>query len=101
MTNLTKAQRERLVMLTEECAEIIHAASKILRHGYESYNPDAQVKISNRRQLEKECVDLRAVFYLMEDGGDIDSGSTDDVIKASERKLRYAHHQSPKQEGTH
>jgi hypothetical protein len=55
--NLTPAEQERLVIVQEECAEVIQIICKILRHGYESYHPDDDTK-SNRELLEKELGDL-------------------------------------------
>ena len=36
---LTNAQKERLDLLQEECAEIIQAVSKIKRFGFEGKHP--------------------------------------------------------------
>lgn len=55
---LTSAQEERLYLLIEECAEVQHAATKILRHGMASHNPDAIRAPSNRESLERELGDL-------------------------------------------
>lgn len=90
---LTPAAAERLAMLAEEASEIVKAVSKILRHGYESHNPDAPRKASNRTQLEGEMADLLGVWTAMRDAGEVYDPSIYDTGKAWERKLRYAHHQ--------
>lgn len=37
--NLTAAEQERLAILAEEMGEALQIIGKIIRHGYESYNP--------------------------------------------------------------
>lgn len=54
---LTYAQAERLAVLIEDCGEIVTAATKIMRHGYESTNPDDPGAGTNRHQLEQELGD--------------------------------------------
>ena len=48
---LSPAEAERLYVLAEECAEVVVVVNKILRHGYESYNPHQSDLGSNREQL--------------------------------------------------
>jgi len=49
-----------LLLLIEECAEIIHRTCKAIRFGLdERYNG-----VSNREYLEQEIVDLRAAVYI-------------------------------------
>lgn len=54
----TAAERERLELIIEECSEIIQAATKITRHGFENYNPNkfpnGNTNFNNRWDLEKE-----------------------------------------------
>ena len=94
---LTPAEAERLAMLAEECAEVIQAAGKILRHGYGSYHPD-HPQVPNRALLGREVTDLLAVLHLMEDDFDIvpfeDSAEAENAVL---RKLRFAHHQDDDQ----
>lgn len=92
-TGITDAERERLVLLIEECGEVIHAATKILRHGYESFNPDAPELPNNREQLRKEITDLRTAMLFLWKSGDISPNnfpSDPDVA----RKLHYMHYQN-------
>lgn len=87
---LTPAEAERLAMLVEECGEVIQAATKILRHGYESHHPD-DPSTTNRDLLTSEMADLLAVSEMMDaDFSLIDAAAKDTAI---ERKMRYAHHQ--------
>jgi hypothetical protein len=85
---LTPAEAERLAMLSEEAAEIVHAVGKILRHGYDSCNPNMPMResVDNRAALRREIDDLFAVVRAMERAGDFG-----DAIW--QRKLRYTHHQ--------
>lgn len=62
---LTPAEAERLAILVEECGEVIQAAGKILRHGYDSDGYD------NRANLEKEIGDIVFITTLMTDRNDI------------------------------
>lgn len=47
--DLTNAELERLAILMEECAEVQHIIGKIIRHGYESFNPFDDNKTPNRK----------------------------------------------------
>jgi NTP pyrophosphatase (non-canonical NTP hydrolase) len=95
---LTDAEAERLAMLIEECGEVIQAATKVLRHGYESFHPDELQGITmrhdaqnNRDRLTAEMCDLFAVYDLMDgDFGLIDAADRDEAFA---RKLAYSHHQ--------
>lgn len=57
-SGLSKRQMEALWVLQEECAEVIQAAAKVLRHGYESVYPENGP--TNRTKLEQELGDLQA-----------------------------------------
>jgi len=64
---LTYAERERLALMQEECAEVIQACSKILRHGWESKNPLIKDSLTNREHLEKELGHIYNITGLMFD----------------------------------
>lgn len=53
---LSEAEQERLVIVAEECAEVIHVTTKILRHGYESCHPKKPSE-TNRVALIREIAD--------------------------------------------
>ena len=74
-------QEERLVRLIEECSEVIKAATKTLRHGYESRNPTLRDSKTNRQDLAREINDLRYAISLIEASGD------------TGRTKGYLHHQ--------
>jgi hypothetical protein len=67
----TQAELERLAILVEECAEVQQIAMKIMRHGYESYNPFDESKTTNRNLLNKELGDLEFAARFMMDNNDI------------------------------
>lgn len=98
MTNhfngLTEAEAERLAMLAEEAAEIVQAAMKILRHGYDSYHPN-DPSMSNRKLLAREVGNFSRIANLCFDEGDWEqvderAGYGD----KTESLRRFSHHQS-------
>lgn len=91
--NLTNAQRERLEMLAEEAAEVVKACTKILRHGYDSYNPNVQIHKTNALDLENELMDLWTVYERMADYGDLGRINFYDTPRVWSMKLKYTHHQ--------
>lgn len=91
---LTPAETERLALLVEECAEVQQIAMKILRHGFESSNPEVERASSNRDHLAEELGHLRLAVQLLKIAGDV---SIDDMEKSYRRKDRligrWLHHQ--------
>lgn len=92
-SGLTEAEQERLAILIEECGEVVQAACKVLRHGYESDN-HGDLPETNRRALERELGDLSHAARRMQEAGDLDA----ETIRAREsskqqRILPYLHHQ--------
>jgi hypothetical protein len=61
-TNVTPGQRVALVQLMEECAELTVAASKTLRWGFASSNPDAPQLGTNDDQLASEFRDVVSAY---------------------------------------
>ena len=90
---LTPSQAERLAILAEEANELAQAAMKILRHGYESVNPDKPEDGTNRFQLEREFAQVQGTFHAMKDRGDVRIPGVHVAMRAWEAKLRYCHHQ--------
>lgn len=94
--SLSQSEAERLELLIEEASEVIKAVTKILRHGYESYDPTQPpiMRSTNRYDLIEELGDLLAVISRMDDAGDI---RLPDVMDRRDYKLerggKYLHHQ--------
>jgi hypothetical protein len=104
MTNhfneLTEAEQERLAILIEECAEVIQAGTKILRHGYEGHNPTVPNSETNREMLERELGDLEHALIRMELARDVSATKiAERAASKPERILPYLHHQAETQGG--
>jgi|SRR5882672_6554960 len=79
-TTLTDYEREALVILMEECAEVIQAASKLIRFGKEN-RPDNG--ISNTETLSLEAGDLRYMLTVIRD---LELTDEETEIKGQQRK---------------
>ena len=102
---LTPAQDERLALLMEELAEAIHVIGKIMRHGYDSFDPTKKDSPENRQLLLQELGDIDAAKDMMIAAGDLVDGiyqlepgdCTLAIERAKARKLhavtKYLHHQ--------
>lgn len=99
---LTEAEAERLAILAEECGEVIQAVGKILRHGYESTNPNKPVPLgknpeTNRWMLERELGDLKCVVRRMEAAEDINPYAITERSTLKPQLMKpYLHHQRGK-----
>ena len=91
--NLSPSEAERLAYLLEELGEAQQAIGKILRHGYESYDPTvAPPAPTNRTMLRKELVDVVGAISRMERANDFREGAV--LAHADPAKgARYMHHQ--------
>jgi hypothetical protein len=87
---LEPAELERLALLSEEMGEAQQVIGKIIRHGYESWDPTGQVRGTNREQLVREIGDV-TLLYQAEDisHDDVDRR----VLEKSEKVKQYLHHQ--------
>lgn len=106
---LTPAELERLAYLNEELHEVGQIIGKILRHGYESYDPtDPNNKVvgvegqgigrvlsvtTNRELLAREIGDVMRAIEMLRASGDVD-GSCILAIVAKGPPSKYMHHQS-------
>ena len=91
---LSPNELERLAFLAEECAEAIQIVGKIVRHGYESYDPTKGRTPTNRRMLESELADIRFAISLLMRAGDVSPRNIEAAITARlEDPDRYMHHQ--------
>lgn len=100
-TELTPAERERLVRIAEEMAEVAielgktgRTVAKVLRHGWlASARIDGEMKFySNRNDLEREIRDLMQSLWRLAHNGDIDPSCLAAMAFASISN-KYMHHQ--------
>lgn len=105
---LTPAENERLAYLMEECGEVIQIIGKIMRHGYESYDPtDPNNRVvgeggrgigktlqvtTNRELLARELGDVMRAMDMMASAKDYEWLT---VASAREKgpPSKYMHHQ--------
>jgi NTP pyrophosphatase (non-canonical NTP hydrolase) len=91
---LTVSEQERLQILIEECGEVIQAASKVLRHGYESTNPTIEGSLTNREFLEKELGHLSNIRDMMVGHTDLNKYNiTQSEIKKRQSISQWLHYQ--------
>ncbi len=96
---LTPAEAERLALLLEELGEAQQVIGKILRHGYESINPDLPPPAgdTNRGRLECELGDVLVAIDFLLDYGDIEQWRLDDRKRIKHHKVwNWLHHQDPR-----
>jgi hypothetical protein len=95
MTRLTKAQIERLQLLQEEASEIIQAASKILRFGYEGKHPSSGPSdLNNVDKLSEELGNLVVVLDLMVSGGELSEEKVQGFATEKLNRIgKYTNHQ--------
>jgi NTP pyrophosphatase (non-canonical NTP hydrolase) len=60
---MTDEQQEILTILSEECAEVIQAVSKMIRFGVDSINP--YTGDVNKARLEDELTDVIAIVGIL------------------------------------
>ena len=90
---LTDAEAERLAMLAEECGEVVKAVGKVLRHGFESVNPDQKAALTNRQKLTEECGDVVSCILKMVNLTDLDHEHLEARIAYKNASDCYTHHQ--------
>ncbi len=77
------AELEALLLLQEECAEVIHIANKSLRFGLEDFHPHTGVK--NREALVQEIGDVMALVDILKGMG-IMNDSELEIANAKKRE---------------
>lgn len=95
MYYLSEAQRERLALLIEECAEVQQAATKVLRHGFHSVNPHSTEALppTNTDSLERELGHLRFAIDLLLGNGDVRWQQVDNATATKRASVsRWLHH---------
>lgn len=89
---LSEAERERLVILMEECGEVIQAAAKILRWGWNSTYDDGT---TNAERLRDEMDDVQGMIWAIEQHDDAFVGdSRKSPSQVWYRKRQWMKHQS-------
>lgn len=92
---LTPGQTERLAILVEEAGEVLQICGKILRHGYDSSNPNDKAMTTNSILLANEIgdllhsIDLVAGNDIVEEAGHIYKSK----VSRADRLKKYTHHQ--------
>ena len=82
----TDAELERLALLLEEIGEAQQVIGKILRHGWDNYNPTVSY-CSNRKLLEQELGDVMFALSLMIDEGDVSETRIDSFRKEKAKNI--------------
>jgi NTP pyrophosphatase (non-canonical NTP hydrolase) len=92
---LMPAELERLALLSEECGEVIQIIGKIIRHGYESCNPNDPEGVTNRELLEKELGDVDFATALLCRAKDVRRWKIESHSEVKGLKIgKYLHHQA-------
>lgn len=81
---MNEREREILLILQEESAEVIQAVSKVFRFGWDS-EWDGQ---TNKEHLEEEVGDYLAMVQIMVDTGMIDTFAIDTAKRNKIEKLK-------------
>ena len=81
---MNEREREILLILQEESAEVIQAVSKVFRFGWDS-EWDGQ---TNREHLEEEVGDFLAMIQIMVDTGTINTFAIDTAKRNKIEKLK-------------
>ena len=98
---MTPAERERLIMLIEECGEVVHAASKCLRHGFDNHHPTT-AHLLNREALGREVGDLLGIAGEMIERKDLSIATVNQsALTKWERAHRFTYHQRPLKDKNH
>lgn len=89
---MTDFERERLVMLMEECAEVQKAVCKALRHGLDDVNPHGD-GTSNRLQIAQELGDVFGLADILAISGTLRSEDiADSRYSKAERIKKWVHY---------
>jgi Zn-dependent peptidase ImmA (M78 family) len=92
---LSPSETERLSLLIEELGESQQTIGKILRHGYENYNPDMPSKhrVSNRFDLARELGHVFRAIKIMLRCDDLKmSWIKESANKKGPSLQKYLHH---------
>lgn len=79
-------QEHLLVILTEECAEVIKEADKALRFGLKDHDPHGDRTINNADLITAEFYDIIAIIGMLRDEGCLKRPPVEDVLNKIETK---------------
>lgn len=83
---------ERLIILAEECGEVVQSVSKVLRFGWEGRHPDGGS--TNIENLEKEVGDILTIVDHMMIRGDLDEDCIHThKLHKYDKLMKYTSHQ--------
>jgi NTP pyrophosphatase (non-canonical NTP hydrolase) len=85
-TMLKPHEHEALLILQEECAEVIQAVSKVFRFGIDNYKPGKPA--TNAEHLETEIGDVLCMIDILVTQGVIDPVKLDIAAGQKKEKLR-------------
>jgi NTP pyrophosphatase (non-canonical NTP hydrolase) len=102
-SQLSPEELERLAILNEEASEVQKAISKIIRHGYYSYDPTGlpeghlpSFTPNNREMLQDEVGDLLYSLLMMIENSDISLDKIETRMKKRSKSIgQYLHHNAP------
>jgi NTP pyrophosphatase (non-canonical NTP hydrolase) len=77
---------EVMNILSEECAEVIQAVSKINRFGMDNYKPGKPK--TNRQHLEEELGDLMAMIDILQEMDVVSYANIERAAEAKHEKLK-------------
>ena len=94
MKELTKAEVERLSILSEEAAEVVQRVSKIFRFGISNTKPGTNPPQTNKQLLEEELGHLSLAIATCIASGDVSNDSIKSSYEAKiEDRKQYLKHQ--------
>ena len=65
MIRLTNKEEETIIILAEECSEVIQLCMKIRRFGFNDKNPNDPKAVENWKNLEQEIGDVIAMIEFV------------------------------------
>jgi NTP pyrophosphatase (non-canonical NTP hydrolase) len=83
---MNKQTQEVLIILQEECAEVIQAISKCFRFGLDNFK--ANTVQTNVQHLEEELGDLIAMMNILVESGIINQSTIDAAAVSKIQKLK-------------
>jgi hypothetical protein len=94
---LNESQIERLAILSEEMGEAQQIIGKILRHGFNSYNPNLLTHTTNRVLLHRELGHVLYAIDMLTDARDVDrTAIRAQTAQKANRIKPYLHYQENK-----